>query len=579
MATEVDADLRAGAAVAGAGGRDALSRAGLRQLLWLGVAGTAAFILLMIGLSFAASSTGSGAGGVKAIDFENNAISVAIRQEPPQMDHTRMTDTVSGMLVGHILEGLLRYAADGSLLPGVAERWEVRDDGATFWLRENALWSDGVPVTAHDFVFSWRKTVDPANASQYAFIFYAIKNAEAINTGEMPPESLGVKAVNDHLLEVSFENPVGYFDKLVAFPTFMPIREDFYLSRNGRYAADAADLLSNGPFVLESWVHGASLNLVKNPLYWNADAIRLDAINIPYITEDANTRMNLYQDGKIADVDQLPSEALNRVLQERWPLGRFSDGSVWFLQFNHRPDRISANYNFRKALQLVNDRVELVYEVLKVPSYKVANSLFPSWLRGEHDYLTVEHPPPEVTINLEQARRHLELAKQELGIDRFPPLVLLCDDTPIGIRHSEYMQDLLKRTLGLDIVIDRQIFRQRLAKAEAGEFDMVLYGWGPDYDDPLTFGDLFASWNLNNHGRYSDEEVDQAVRIAQRSTDQTERMRAFDTIQRNLIDDVAILLFYERGVMFVEDARLNGVARRAIGPEPDYTGAYIEPVP
>jgi oligopeptide transport system substrate-binding protein len=558
----------------GPGGRDPLSRAGLRQLLWLGLTGTVAFVLLMIGLSFAASSTG-GASGVRAIDIENNEISVAIRQEPPQMDHTRMTDTVSGMLVGHILEGLLRYDADGSVLPGVAERWDIREDGATFWLREDALWSDGVPVRAQDFVFSWRKTVDPANASQYAFIFYVIRNAEAINTGDMPPETLGVEAVSDRVLEVEFQNPVAYFDKLVAFQTFMPIREDFYLSTNGRYAADAADLLSNGPFILEDWVHGASLRLVKNPLYWNADAIQLDAINVPYITEDANTRMNLFQDGKIAMVDHLPSESLNRVLQQRWPLGRYSDGSVWFLQFNHRSGRIAANYNFRKAMQLVNDRVELVYEVLKVPSYKVADSLFPSWLRGERDFLKAEYPPPEVTINHAEARRHLELARQELGLDEFPPLVLLGDDTPIGVRHSEYMQELLKRTLGLDIVIDRQIFRQRLAKAEAGEFDMVLYGWGPDYDDPLTFGDLFGSWNLNNHGRYANDEIDSAIRTAQTSTDQGVRMQAFDTIQRKLIDDAAILLFYERGVMFVEDARLKGVARRAVGPEPDYTGAFL----
>lgn len=555
--------------------RDSLSRAGLRQLLWLGFGGTALFVGLMVALSFAASSTGGGAAGVSAIDIENNEISVPIRQEPPQLDHTRMTDTVSGMVVGHVLEGLLRYAADGSLLPGVAERWEVRDDGATFWLRDNALWSDGVPVTAHDFVFSWRKTVDPANASQYAFIFYVMKNAEAINTGEMPPESLGAVAIDDRTLEVTFENPVGYFDKLVAFQTYMPIREDFYSSRNGRYAADAADLLANGPFILESWVHGASMRLVKNPLYWNADAIRLDAINVPYITEDAGTRMNLFQDGKIANVDHLPAESLDRVLQQRWSLGRFSDGSVWFMQFNHRPERVSSNYHFRRALQLVNDKGELVYEVLKVPSYKVANSLFPSWLRGESGYLTQEYPPPETLVDLAEARRHLELARQELGLDEFPTLVLLSDDSPIGVKHSEYMQDLLKRTLDLDIVIDRQIFRQRLAKSEAGDFDMVLYGWGPDYDDPLTFGDLFGSRNLNNHGRYVNDIVDQAIRTAQVSVDPAERMRAFDRIQRQLIDDAAILLFYERGVMFVEDPRLKGVARRAIGPEPDYTGAYL----
>ncbi len=171
------------------------------------------------------------------------------------------------------------------------------------------------------------------------------------------------------------------------------------------------------------------------------------------------------------------------------------------------------------------------------------------------------------------------MAKEELGIGSIPPLVLLSDDSPVGIRHSEYMQNLLMRTLGIEVVIDRQIFRQRLAKSEAGEFDMVLYGWGPDYDDPLTFGDLFGSWNLNNHGRYNNAEVDQWIRVAQRSIDQSERMNAFGHIQRLLSEDAAILLFYERGVMFVEDPRLKGVARRAIGPEPDYTTAYLEPNP
>ena len=556
-------------------GRDALRRAGLRQMVLLGMAGTAIFVALMLGLSVAASWTGGGASDLRAIDIENNEISIVIRQEPPQLDHTRMTDTVSGMVIGHVLEGLLRYAPDGSVEPGVAERWDIREDGATFWLREDARWSDGEPVTAHDFVFSWRKTVDPANASQYAFIFYVIRNAEAINTGDLPLESLGVAAVGDRVLEVEFESPVGFFDKLVAFPTFMPIREDFYLSRNGRYAADAADLLSNGPFVLESWVHGASMRMVTNEQYWNADAIRLDAINVPYITEDAGTRMNLFQDGKVADVDQLPAEALPRVLQQRWPLGRFSDGSVWFLQFNHRPGRITSNEHFRRALQLVNDRVEIVYEVLKIPSYKVADSLFPSWLRGVDGYFKEEYPPPEMTADLAEARRELEIARQELGLEVFPPLVLLADDNPVGIRLSEYLQEIYRHRLGLEIIIDRQIFRQRLAKSEAGEFDMVYYGWGPDYDDPLTFGDLFGSRNLNNHGRYQNEDVDRAIRVAQTSADRTERMQAFAEIQRILIEDAAILLFYERGVMYVQDPRLAGVARRAIGPEPDYTGAWL----
>lgn len=556
-------------------GRDPMSRAAIRQMIWLGVAGTGLFVGLMAVLSWASSLTGGGVAGGDAIDFETKTITTSIRDEPPQLDSTRTTDTYSGMVLGHVIEGLLRYDEHNNLAPGVAERWDVRSGGATFWLRENARWSDGKPVTANDFVFAWRNAVDPANASQYAFIFYVIKNGEAINRGDLPREELGVRAVNDHELEVEFENPVAYFDKLVAFTTYLPIREDFYRSRNGRYAADASDLLYNGPFKITRWVHGASLRLEKNPYYWDRDNIELNVIDIAYITRDAVARLNLFQDGKLVDVDFLPGEALDQVLQQRWPLGRYSDGSVWFLELNFRPQRITRNLHFRKALQLVNDPAELVYKVLKTPSYTVAESLFPSWLKGAHGLFRQEYPPPKVGYDLEAARKELALAKSELGLSEFPPIVLLSDDTPAAVTHSEYLQEQLRRTLGLEIRIDRQNFKQRLKKAEDGEFDIVLYGWGPDYDDPLTFGDLFASWNLNNHGRYNNPKLDAQVRIAQTSLDPEVRMAAFGEIQRILIEDAVIILGYERGVMFVRDARLKNVAQRAVGPFVDYTRAHL----
>jgi oligopeptide transport system substrate-binding protein len=220
-----------------------------------------------------------------------------------------------------------------------------------------------------------------------------------------------------------------------------------------------------------------------------------------------------------------------------------------------------------------------VYRVLKTPSYVVAESLFPMQTKGEHGSFREEYPPPRVTLDLEAARAELELAKRELGVTEFPPIVLLSDDTPAAITHSEYLQENLRRNLGLTVRIDRQSFRQRLAKQESGEFDIVLYGWSPDYDDPLTFADLYASWNLNNHGRYNNPELDAQVRIAQQSLDQSVRFRAFAEIQRIVIEDVATILAYERGVMYVQDARLKGVGRRVAGGSPDYTSAYLTDAP
>jgi oligopeptide transport system substrate-binding protein len=275
----------------------------------------------------------------------------------------------------------------------------------------------------------------------------------------------------------------------------------------------------------------------------------------------------------------LPGEALDQVLQQRWPLHRYNEGSVWMLQVNHRPGYVTANRHLRRALQLANDPAELVYKVLKTPSYTVAESLFPAYIKGERGLFREEYPPPRVTVDLEAARAELELAKRELGLAELPQLVLLSDDTPAAVTHSEYLQEYWRRVLGLTIRIDRQSFRQRLAKQEAGEFDIVIYGWSADYDDPLSFGDLYASWNPNNHGRYDNPELDAQVRIAQQSLEPGVRLKAFAEIQRILIEDAAVILAYERGVMYVQDARLKGVARRAMGASPDYTTAYIDEDP
>ncbi len=543
-------------------------------LIMLAAAALGGLLLLMLIIAYFADLTIVDNASRGATDYENRSISIVIEQEPPQMDSTRATDAVSGMLLGHLMEGLLRYDGEGNLQPGVAESWTVTPEGAVFKLRDTARWSDGEPVTAHDFVFSWRKALEPETASLYAFIMYPIKHAEAINLGNMPPDQLGVVAEDDLTLKVEFERPLAFFDRLVAFTTYYPIREDFYLSRDGRYGADAEDLLFNGAFVMTKWVHGAEVALEKNPYYWNKDSIWLNRINIPFITPDSNTQLNLFKDGKVAMV-QLSPDTLKNALQNRWPIRRFAEGTVFFIEFNHRPERLTRNLNLRKALYYATDTAELVYRVIKLPGFLPGASLFPTWLRGEHDYLRREYPVPAHPVNVTRAREHLELARQELGLDEFPPLVLLVGDTPTSLKQAEYFQNTFKRHLGLEIRIDTQIFKQRLEKMTLGQFDMVAAGWAPDFDDPLTYGDLFASWNKNNRGYFRSDALDAQVRIAQGSLDQNERMRAFGEIQRILLEEVAVIPNYERGRVFVADPRLDGLIRRTIGPDPDYSRARI----
>ena len=556
------------------GAEESFTRSAGKQLALFALIAVAGLAALMWLLNLLASLTASVTGSSTAVDAANNTITIRLSEEPPQLDTTLLTDAVSGVVITHVMEGLLRYDQHQRLAPGMAERWEITSEQAVFNLRD-ALWSDGEPVTAHDFVFAWRTALDPANASEYAFILYPIKNAEAINRDELPLDALGARAEGDRTLVVDLERPVAFFDKLTAFSTYYPVRQDFYEATGGRYGADADQLLYNGPFVMDSWVHGQSLDLRKNPRYWDKDRIRLDRINVAYIVSDANAVLNLFKDGKIS-LASLTAENLAEAMEQRWHINRFMDGSVFFIEFNHRPERLTRNRNLRKAMLLAQDPHELIYKVIKIPGYLPGESLFPVFLDGVHGKFREEYPAPEHRMDITRARQHLEKARLELGLEEFPSLVMLTGDNPVSNIQSEYYQAVFRKNLGLDIKIDRQIFKQRLDKMTKGQFDMVLAGWGPDYNDALTYGDLFASWNLNNRGRYANPEYDRLVRIAQGSLDQQVRMDAFDGMQRIVYDDAVVIVNYERGQAYVTDSRVKGIVRRAVGAEQDYTYAYID---
>ncbi|MDO8907196.1 MAG: peptide ABC transporter substrate-binding protein [Pseudohongiella sp.] len=552
-----------------------LSAAG-RQLSAYALMAIAFLIVLMFILNWLAGLTSSSSGMSRfGVDVENNSINAFLRNEPPQMDTMRSTDAISGVVLGHVMEGLLRYDENGELVAGIAERWEQNGTEITYWLRDNARWSNGDPVTAHDFEFAWKKVLEPATASQYSFILYPILNAEKANQGELPVDAVGVRALDDKTLQVTLEAPIAYFDRIVAFVTFLPAQKEFFEQTQGRYGADADKMLYNGPFMMTSWVHGASLRLERNPFYWDPSRAKLDAINFAHMTSDSNTLLNLFKDGQIALTD-LTTQMLEEAMFQRWPLERFAEGTVFFTDLNHRPERLTSNFNLRKALQLAQDSDELVNRVIKLPGYLPGISMFPEWVQGVNGLLREEFPPAVHRRNVPLAREHLQKALDELGLERLPPLVLLSGDTPVARLQAEYYQELWRRELGIEIRIDEQTFRQRLDKMSAGDFDLVLSGWGPDYNDGLTFADLYASWNLNNRGRYINPELDAYVRIAQTSLDQVERVRAFGMIQQIVYDDVVHISNYERGYVYSTDPRLKGVVRRVFGAETDYSYAWIE---
>lgn len=504
----------------------------------------------------------------QAIDIPNRAITIAMTTEPPSLSTLAATDSESFFVLSHVMEGLLQYSSTGELVAGVAERWELREDGATFWLRQDARWSDGKPVTAHDFVYAWRKVLDPRTAAPYASILYPIKNSRSINLGEIPSTSLGVKALDDLVLEVSFEGPCPYFMNLTAFATLFPLREDIVEAFGERYASETDAMVYNGAFVLDEWVHGARLRFRKNPRYWNREAIWLNEIRVPYMTTSQLAWLNLYKDGAIA-FSALDEETLKEAVAEGYGVRRFGSGVVFFLEYNFRSGRATTNKPLRKAMQLVFDSSTLVNKVIGVPGYRPLYSQFPSTVKGVESAFLEEYPPPYIQPDLLKARKLIEQARQDFG-GTLPPLTLLVTESPVSVKVGEYLQSLFKTALGLDVRLDKQVFKQRLAKMDAGEFDMVLAGWGPDYDDAMTYGDLFASWNDNNRGRFINEEYDHWVSVAQGSSDQKVRMDAFANMQRVIVEESAILPLFEGASNYLLKDGVRNFGRSIFGGDPNY---------
>jgi oligopeptide transport system substrate-binding protein len=510
-----------------------------------------------------------------ALAAPDQTVRYAIRSEPPQLNSMKTTDSTSAFILGHVMEGLTRYGKDGQVIPGVAESWAQKGGAFTFKLRKNALWSDGKPVTAADFVFAWRTAVDPKTASAYAFALFPLKNAEAINQGKLPSSELGVKAVDERTLEAQLDKPCPYFLSLVTLFTFLPAREDFHVAQGERYGAESVNLLYNGPFVLTKWTHGSALRMERNPKYWNAAQVKLQAIDIPYITPDDSARFNFFKTGSIDVLERLTRDDLPKAQAERYKLRTYNDGAIVFLDFNYREGRPTRNASLRKAITAAIDRDEYVKKVIGVPGTTVSAGLVPSWVPGAKGAFRAEHPLPALRPNPAEARKLLAQALQELKLGAPPTLTLLIDDNPTSGRDAEYFQSRLKSVLGMDVKIDKQIFKQRLAKSRAGEFDLVQANWLPDYRDPMTFLEIRASWNEANRARYANDAVDSLLRQAQGEPDPRKRSDLMARAEKTALDDAAMLPLYERRAIYLVSDRVEGVARNTLGPDPDFTFARV----
>ena len=508
-------------------------------------------------------------------------LKVAKDTELASMDQHIATDGLSFEVIAATIEGLYTLDADGNAIPAIAKSYDVSEDGLvyTFHLREDAKWSNGEPVTANDFVYAWRRLVDPNTASEYAFIMdvAGVKNAASVNAGEASLEELGVKAVDDSTLEVTLALPVPYFLQLMTFPSFFPMNEAFVTEKGADYAQSPDGLLANGPFKMTEWTQGHSFKVEKNDSYYDKDNVNIDGIEYK-IMKDSQTAALEFESGNL-DVVRLAGEIVD-LYKENEAFTLIHEGYLWYIAPNEQVEELQ-NVNLRQALGRAVNKEQLTETVLNDGS-TVANFIVPVTLATGPDGKDFRETSPNdyMTYDVEVAQEYWEKAKQELGIETLT-LELLFEDTDSMKKCAEFIQSELQTNLpGLTIELKSQPKKNRLELMRAGDYQLGITRWGPDYADPTTYLDMFITGGSNNYPNYSSEEYDTLMNSIGKGDlvyDIEARWEAMKEAEQLLIaEDAAALPMYQQGNTYLIDQQVKGIETHSVGVPFIYKNVTIE---
>lgn len=509
-----------------------------------------------------------------------NVLNFANKDAIPSMDPSMATDQFGFQFIGNTMEGLYRLDENAEPVEGIAIDHTVSDDGITwtFNLREDAVWSNGDPVNANDFVYAWQRAVNPDTGSEYGpyMMGGVIKNATAVNTGEVPVEELGVTAEDDYTLVVELENPTPYFETLTTFGTFMPLNQAFVEEQGDSFATSSDTLLANGPFILSDWEStSSSWNLVKNEDYWDAETVQLDKMTYEVVKDD-QTQVDLYEAGTIDRADISADLVDQYATHEDYAVT--SETSVFYLKMNQTRNETLANTNIRAAISRAFDKQSIVDVILNNGSL-VANGLIPANFTpmpetGE-DFREVSGDL--VTYDKEAALEYWEKGLEELGTDTVE-LELLGGDTETAKVMDEYLANQLQTNLpGLSVTLKQVPFEQRLDLDTNMDYDLQTAGWGPDFLDPYTFLSLWITDGGNNKMGYSNPEYDALLEEAstELATDNAARYENFLEAEKVLFEDAAIAPIYQRAKAQLISPKVEGVFLNPFGHDYEYKWASV----
>ena len=498
----------------------------------------------------------------------DNVLKVQFNVEVASMDPQIATDGTSFEVIAAVTEGLYSVDADGSAIPAMVDTVEKSEDGLTYTFKlKDANWSNGTPVTADDFVFAWKRLVDPEVASEYAFIMgvAGVKNADAISSGEVPVEELGVTAEDEKTLVVELDFPVPYFESLMSFPSFLPMNEEFFTSVGDNYGTSPETLLANGPFKVTAYEPAATtITLEKNADYWDADAVALDGIQYQVIKDSQQTMLS-YQNGDL-DIATLSGEQVEQFMNDPEFVNVVA-GYLWYVSPNQLVAGLE-NVNIRTGMALAFDKDAIANNILKDGSIP-ANFPVPTLLATGPDGKDFrETAGTYLETDKAKAVEYFEAGLAELGVTELT-YTMLVEDTEASINVAQFLQSEWQTTLpGLTVELQTMPKKNRVERMQAGDYELVLTRWGPDYADPMTYLDMWTTGSSNNYGSWSSAEYDAIIEDAKKgdlALDLEARWEALKDAEKIVMDEAVIMPVYQKGDAVMVRSGVEGVEFHSVG--------------
>ncbi|MGQ7278075.1 peptide ABC transporter substrate-binding protein [Brevibacillus thermoruber] len=404
--------------------------------------------------------------------------------DPSTIDPGLAEDIPSMSVARAAFDGLLRLDVNGQLKEAVAEKYEVSPDGLTytFHLRDSK-WSNGDPVTAHDFEYAWKRVLNPETASGYAYQLYYLKNGQAYNAGKAKAEDVGVKATDDKTLVVTLENPAPFFPQLVASVTYFPVNKKV-VEANKNWAGSPDTYVGNGPFVLKKWEHKSVIELEKNESYWDKDAVKLSKLTINMI-EDANTELSMFEKGDLdwagSPLGDLPLDALDALKDSGKMQTQATAGTYWYV-FNTTQPPFS-NKKIRQAFAYAVNRKEISENVVPYKSTPALGILPPTMAFNPDGYFK--------DGDVETAKKLLAEGMKELGISKLPEITLSYNTTEVNQRIATVIQDQWRKAFGIEVKLVNKENKVHREQMKAGNFQIGRASWIGDFNDPINFFEVF----------------------------------------------------------------------------------------